>query len=64
MDRLTDEEVVELWNERAAIMEFDGRLARADAERRAYCQVKRVHRPNSKMPEETAVWSKRLRVES
>lgn len=29
----------DLWQERAAIMEFDGGMARAEAERRAYQEV-------------------------
>lgn len=29
----------DLWEERAAIMEFDGGLSRADAERAAYAEV-------------------------
>ena len=51
--------MIELWEERAAIFEFDGKLPRKDAERRAYAQVKRVHRPNEKMPDATGDWLKR-----
>ena len=56
MDRLTDAEVIELWEERAAIIEHDGGQPRLDAERRAYVQVKREHRPQEKMPEVTMGW--------
>lgn len=38
LDDLTDYER-EVYEERAAIMEFDGGLARPDAEREALCQV-------------------------
>ena len=38
--RIAYAEVVELWMERAAIREFDGGMARADAERAALDDVK------------------------
>lgn len=58
MDRLSDDEIIELWEERAAIIEYEGKQPRRDAERRACVQVKRVHRPNEKMPEATMQWQK------
>ena len=63
MDRLTDEQVIELWEERAAIIEFDGKQPRRDAERRAYAQIKREHRPNEKMPDATSGWLKKRESE-
>lgn len=56
VSRLSDEEVIELWNERAAIIEYEGGQPRRDAERRAYVQVKREHRTNEKMPAITMRW--------
>jgi len=35
MDELTDEEILELWNERAAIREYDGEQDRKTAEQEA-----------------------------
>lgn len=61
MDRLTDDEVIELWEERASIIEYDGGQPRRDAERRAYVQVKREHRPNEKMPEITLRWKESVK---
>ncbi len=40
MDKLSREEL-ETWNERAAIMEFDGKIERATAERMAMDEVLR-----------------------
>jgi hypothetical protein len=56
VDRLNDEEIIELWEERSAIIEYDGGRPRKEAERRACAQVKRLHRPNEKMPPITFQW--------
>ena len=56
MERLTEKEIIELWEERAAIIEFDGDRSRSDAERRAYVQVKRMLGPDQKMPVITFRW--------
>lgn len=41
-DAWTDDEIVQRWNERAAILEFDGKKSRESAERLAAVQVKRT----------------------
>lgn len=38
----SEEAILELWNERAAIREFDGGLNRTAAERAAYFDLKRL----------------------
>jgi hypothetical protein len=40
---MTDEDLTELWNERAAIQQHDGKLPKEEAERRAYLELKRTH---------------------
>lgn len=42
--RRTDPDRFEAWSERAAIREFDGGMAREDAERAAYEDVQRMVR--------------------
>ena len=39
---LTDAELIELWEERAAIMEFDGGMERKQAERAAYFDMRKL----------------------
>ena len=39
---MTDEELLELWNERAAIREYDGQLDRKRAEQRAVVDVRKI----------------------
>jgi hypothetical protein len=39
---VTDEHILELWHERAAIMEHDGGLSRKEAERRAYWEIRKL----------------------
>jgi len=38
----TEEAILELWNERAAIREYEGGLSRIAAERAAYFDLKRL----------------------
>lgn len=40
--KLTNEQIIELFEERAAIMEFDGGLSRRDAEQAAYMELVRM----------------------
>lgn len=40
MEELTDEDILELWNERAAIREYDGQRDRRWAEQRAIVDVR------------------------
>ena len=42
MDELTDEELLELWHERAAIREYDGERDRKWAEQRAVVDVRKM----------------------
>ena len=42
MDDVTDEEILELWNERAAIREYDGERDRKWAEQRAVVDVRKM----------------------
>ena len=42
MDDVTDEEILELWNERAAIREYDGERDRKWAEQRAVVDVRNM----------------------
>lgn len=39
---LTDDEIIELWEERSAIMENDGELSRELADRRAYFDIRNL----------------------
>jgi hypothetical protein len=45
-------ELIELWEERAAIREFDGGMTREAAEKAAYWDVKNMLGREVKMPEE------------
>ena len=54
----TDSELYELWEERAAIYEFDGELSRADAQYRAAVDVRGWIRPRV-LPD--AIWQKAKR---
>jgi hypothetical protein len=47
----TEQELIEAYEERAAIMEFDGRLTRKQAERAAYFDWRRQF-PNVIVPEQ------------
>jgi hypothetical protein len=38
---MTDEHATELFEERAAIMQYDGKLSKAEAEKRAYFELKK-----------------------
>ena len=42
MSEWTEQAILELWNERAAIREYDGGLSRTAAERAAYFDLKRL----------------------
>ena len=48
----TESELIELWEERAAIREFDGCMTRDRAEQAAYWDVKNMLGREVKMPEE------------
>ena len=48
----TDNELIELWEERAAIREYDGGMTREAAEKAAYWDVKNMLGRAVKMPEE------------
>lgn len=39
---MTDEQLIELFEERAAIREFDGKLSRVDAELGAYGELRKL----------------------
>ena len=41
-ENLTDDEIIELWLERSALMEFDGGLTREKADRAAYHDIRRL----------------------
>lgn len=49
---MTDEHLIELYEERAAIMEHDGGLTRKQAERAAYFDIRKCVGKNVVMPEE------------
>lgn len=51
MHQWTDEELVELWEERAAIREYDGQLPRKQAERAAYFDVRKIVGNKVPMPD-------------
>ena len=42
---MTDADILELWHERAAIMQYDGGMTRAEAERAAYFDLRRCYGP-------------------
>jgi len=48
----TEAELIELWEERSAIREFDGGMRRDLAEQAAYWDVKNMLGRKVKMPEE------------
>lgn len=39
---MTDEQLIELWNERAAIIEYEGKRPRIEAELAAYAEARKV----------------------
>ena len=39
---MREEQILELWNERAAIMEFEANMTRTQAERAAYYDLRKV----------------------
>lgn len=39
----TAEQVLEIWNERSAIMEFEANMPRAEAERKAYEDMRKLY---------------------
>ena len=39
---MTDEQLIELFNERAAIIEYDGKRSRVDAELAAYGEMRKL----------------------
>jgi len=41
-NNLTAEEIIELWQERSAIMEIDGGLTREQADKRAYFDIRNL----------------------
>jgi hypothetical protein len=47
----TEQDLIELWEERAAIREFDGGMTREAAEKAAYWDVKNMLGRKVKMPE-------------
>jgi hypothetical protein len=47
----TEQDLIELWEERAAIREFDGGMTREAAEKAAYWDVKNMLGREVKMPE-------------
>lgn len=49
---MTNEQLIELFEERAAIMEFDGGLTRSDAEQAAYMELVRMVGFGVELPEE------------
>ena len=54
----TDEELYELWEERAAVFEYDGGLSRKDAEYRAAVEMRELIKPRP-LPE--AIWEQAKR---
>lgn len=58
VSRYTDEELYDLWNERAAVLEFDGGLSREDSEYRAGVEVSGWLKPRA-LPEKIKQESKR-----
>jgi len=54
----TDDEMYDLWNERAAVFEFDGGLSREDAEYRAGVEVAGWMKPRA-LPEKIKQESRR-----
>ncbi len=56
----TDEELYDLWTERAAVFEFDGGLSREDSEYRAGVEVAGWLKPRA-LPEKIKQESKRSR---
>ena len=40
---MTDADILELWHERAAIMEYDAGMSRTEAERAAYFDLRRCY---------------------
>lgn len=54
----TDDELYELWTERAAVMEFDGGLSRDDSEYRAGVEVSGWLKPRA-LPEKIKQESRR-----
>jgi hypothetical protein len=51
MSNYTEADLIELWEERAAIREFDGGMTRDRAEQAAYWDVKNMLGRSVKMPE-------------
>ncbi len=49
---MSDEGLIELFDERAAIMEFDGGLSRNEAEQAAYMELVRLVGFGVELPEE------------
>lgn len=56
----TDDELYDLWNERAAVFEFDGGLSREDAQYRAGVEVASWLKPRA-LPEKIKRESRRAR---
>lgn len=53
---MTEEELVEIYEERAAIMEFDGGLSRMEAQRAAYSEWRKIVGSKVKVPKQIQEW--------
>lgn len=52
----THDELIELYEERAAIMEYDGGIDRLEAQRLAYWDWRHIVGPKTKVPKQIQSW--------